>query len=127
MREPFRRGARRQDQVDLDRHGGRCRKHGRLRVREERLGHRRKCGALDPLQLFSGGIEHRDARQRHRLGEHAHDEKVVFDMVHAVIAADNLRLVNRTDDDRTRPLGLRSRSARRKGEDGGDHETEAHS
>ena len=59
VREPFRRGARRQDQVDLDRHRGRCRNLGRLGVREEGLGHRRKGRALDPLELFSGGIEDR--------------------------------------------------------------------
>jgi hypothetical protein len=95
-------------------------------MREERLHHRRQRSTLDPLQLSSIGIEHRDARQPHRLGQHTHDEKVVFDMIHAVIAADDLRLMNRTDDDRTRPLGLRSRRTRRKREDGGDGATEAH-
>ena len=38
----------------------------------------------------SDGVEDCDARQRHRFGEHADDEKVVFDVVHAVVTADNL-------------------------------------
>lgn len=99
MREPFRSGVGRQNQIDLDRHGGRCRNFGGLGVCEERLGHHRKRGALDPHKLLSGGIDDCDARQLHRFGEHADDEKVVFDVVHAVVTADNLGLVNGTDDE----------------------------
>jgi hypothetical protein len=76
-------------------------------VCEEGLGHRRKRGVLDPHKFFSGGTEDCDARQRHRFGEHADDEKVVFDVVHAVVAADNLGLVNGTDDEcRRMPIVL---------------------
>src|SRR5207248_4749341 len=64
--EPFRRGVRRKDQVDLNRHGGRRRNDGRLRVREEGLGHGRKGGALEPLELVSGRIEDSDARSEER-------------------------------------------------------------
>ena len=38
------------------------------------------------MSLLPGRIEDGHARQCQRLGEHADDEKVVFDMVHAVVA-----------------------------------------
>lgn len=81
-------------------------------VRKEGLGHRRKRGALDPEEELSGGIEDRDTRQRHRPGQHADEEKVAFDMVHAVAAADELGLVKRTDDEGRGTPVVRRRSGR---------------
>jgi Helix-turn-helix domain of resolvase len=63
----------------------------------------------DPHEFFSGRIEDCDARQPHRFGEHADDQKVVFDVLHAVVAADNLGLVDRTDDERRRVPTARGR------------------
>jgi hypothetical protein len=51
------------------------------------------------MSLLPGRIEDGHARQCQRLGEHADDEKVVFDVVDAVVGADNLGIVNRTDED----------------------------
>src|SRR4029453_14701714 len=68
--------------------------------------------------------------QRHRLGEHADDEKVVFDVVHAVVAADNLRVMNRTDQNPSRPTRLfpggPSVRPGREGADSGHKEKDAH-
>ena len=70
-----------------------------------------KSTALAPDQLFfSGGIENSNVRQRHRLGEHVGDEKFIFHVVLAVVGADHLGLVNRNDEDYSRPVALRGRS-----------------
>ena len=110
MGDPFRRGVRRQDQIDVNRDGGRCGNDGRLRPCEDGLGGGRKGVPLDPHEFFSGGIEDSNAPQRHRLREHVDDEKFVFHVVLAVVGADNLRLVNRTDEDCGRPIGRLCRS-----------------
>ena len=68
------------------------------------LGHGRKGFPFDPHELLPGRIEDSHARQCQRLGEHADDKKVVFDVVHTVVGADNLGLVNRTDKDCGRPV-----------------------
>jgi hypothetical protein len=105
VRDSFGRGVWRQDQIDVNRDGGRCGNDGRLRPCEDSLGGGGKGGPLDPHEFFSGGIEDSNARQRHRLGKHVDDEKFVFYMVLAVVGADNLGLVNRTDEDCSRPVG----------------------
>ena len=97
VRDPFRGGVRRQDQIDVNRDGGRRGNDWCCCLREEGLGRGRKGGPFDPQEFFSGGIENSNARQRHRLGEHVDDEKFIFHVVLAVVAADNLGLVNRTD------------------------------
>ena len=95
VRAPFRRGVRRQHQIDVNRDGRRCGNDGRLCLCEEGQGRGRKGTPFDPPEFVSGGIEDSNARQRHRFGEHIDDEKFVFDVVLAVVAADNLGLVNR--------------------------------
>jgi hypothetical protein len=79
-------------------------------VREEGLGRGRKGARLDPHELLPGGIKDSNARQRHRFRKHADNEKFVFNVVHTVVTADNLGLVNRTDQDRSRPVTLRGQS-----------------
>ena len=106
MRDPFRRGVRRQDQVDVNRDGRRCGNDRRRRLREQGLGPGGEHIPLDPHEFLPGGIEDSHARQRHRFGEHADHEKLVFDVVHAVVAADDLGVVNRTDQERSRPTRL---------------------
>jgi hypothetical protein len=56
MRDPFRRGVWRQDQVDVDRDGGRRGNDGRLRPREDSLGGGCERVPLDPHKFFSGRI-----------------------------------------------------------------------
>jgi hypothetical protein len=97
----------RQDQIDVNRDHGRCGNDGRLLPREDSLGGGGKGVTLDPHQFFSSGIEDNNARQRHRLGEHVDDEKFVFHVVLAVVGADNLSLVYRTDEDCSRSVALR--------------------
>ena len=109
MRDPFRRGVRRQDQIDVNRDRCRCGNDGRRCLREEGLGRGREVAPFDPHEFLSGGIEDSNARQRHRFGEHIDDEKFVFHVVLAVVAADNLGCVNRTDEDRGQPIGLLGR------------------
>jgi hypothetical protein len=118
MPDPVGRGARRQDQIDVHRDGGGSGNDGRLRLSEERLCRCGKRRPLDPHEFLPGAIENSDARQRHRLREHADDEKLVFDMVHAIVAANNLGLVYRTDQNRSRPAGLCGRNGRGESEDG---------
>ena len=48
----------------------------------------------------SGAIEDGHARQGHRIADHIDDEQIVFDVVLAVVAADDLRFVDRADRDR---------------------------
>jgi hypothetical protein len=111
VRDALRRRARRHDQIDVNRDGRRSRNDGRWRLSEKSLGRGSKGVSLDPHQFFSGGIENSHARQRHRLGEHADDEKFVFDVIHAVVAANDLGLVNRTNQDSRRPSVALSRRA----------------
>jgi hypothetical protein len=125
MPDPVGRGARRQDQIDVHRDGGGSGNDGRLRLSEERLCRCGKRRPLDPHEFLPGAIENSDARQRHRLREHADDEKLVFDMVHAIVAANNLGLVYRTDQNRSRPAGLCGRNGRGESEDG-HYEMDAH-
>lgn len=111
MRHPFWRCARRQDQIDVNRHGRRRRNVPRRRLCEERLSGRGKGVSLDPHQLFSREVENSHARQRHWLGKHADEEKSVFDVVHTVVAADDLSLMNRADQERGRPPVILGRHA----------------
>ena len=98
------------NQIDVDRDGGRCGNDWCCCLREEGLGRRPKGAPFDPRKLLSGGIEDSNTRQHHRFGEHVDDEKFVFHVVLAVVGADNLGLVNRTDDDCSRSVALRGRS-----------------
>ena len=110
MRDPFRNGVRRHDQIDVNRDGCRCGNNGRLCLREEGLRRGREGIPFDAHEFLPGGIEDSNARQCHRLREYADDEKFVFDMVHAVVTTDNLGLVNWTDQDRSRPSVILGRS-----------------
>ena len=106
VRHPLRRRARRQDQIDVDRDRRRRGDHRHRLLVEEGLGRGDEHRPVDPRELLRSGIEDRHARQRHRLLEHVDDEQLVLDMVLAVVAADNLGFVNRTDQDRSRPATL---------------------
>jgi hypothetical protein len=66
---------------------------------------------FDPREFLSGGIEDSNARQSHRFGEHIDDEKFVFHVVLAVVAANNLGLMNRTDENCGRPTVVRGQRA----------------
>ena len=115
VRHPLRRRAWRQDQIDVDRNGGRRGNDGRGRLCEERLGGGGKGGPVDPKEFLPCGIQHGDVRERHGLGEHADDEKLVFDVIHTVVSADDLSLVNRADHDRGRaPVALGGSACRQK-------------
>jgi hypothetical protein len=126
MRDPFWSGVWRQDQIDVNGDCGRCGNDGRLRPREDSLRGGCERVPLDPHKFFFGGIEDSNARQRHSFRERVDDEKFVFHMVLAVVGADNLGLVYRTDEDCSRLVAPRGRSGPRKGEDSGHHETDAH-
>src|SRR5262249_39715204 len=97
VRHPFRRAARRHDQVDVYR--GR-RRGGNLRqwlLVQQGLGRGDERGPIDPRKLLPGGIEDRQAFQRGWLLHRVDDGQFVLDMVLTVIAADNLGFVDRTD------------------------------
>ena len=130
VRHPFRRSAGRHDQIDVDRdrrrRGDLCH---RLLV-QEGLGRGDEHRPVDPRELLRSGIEDRQARQRDRLLDRVDDEQLVLDMVLAVVAADNLGVVNRTDQDRSRPatllLGWPSARSEREGQDSGQKDKDAH-